>query len=119
MSIDIDGYNDVQREKIQVARKQHHCDACRASIGIGEKYSYTFIVYDGESSTTKRCMRCDAIYDHLCEVNSDSETGVDLELKCGHDYEEIHGCEPPEEIARLAFLTGEEVAAGLTEAKVR
>lgn len=119
MSVDLEGCdcNDVEREDIRVARKLHKCGACRAMIKCGEKYSYTFIVFDRESSVTKRCMRCDAIYRHLLGLLGCSETGVDLKLNCGHSYEEIHREEPPEEIARLAFLTGEEVALGLTEAR--
>ena len=117
MSVDLDGYNSVQRDSIRRARKDHKCDACRAIIRSGDRYSYTFIVFEGVSSETKRCLRCGAIYEHLCAVNTDRETGVDGELNCGHSYKD--GREPPEEISRLAFLTAKEVELGLDSALAR
>jgi hypothetical protein len=117
VSVDLDGYNEVQNTAIRQARKLHKCDACRTAIKPGERYRYVFTVYDGEADTTKRCLRCEAIYRHLCDINTDSDTGVDGALNCGHSYRDIHECDPPEEIARLAFLTAAEVEAGLTEAE--
>jgi hypothetical protein len=70
----------------------------------GQQYSYTFVVYEGESETVKRCLRCERIYQHLCELEPDLNEGApDPRLRCGHSYRDIHGEDPPDHVAALAF----------------
>lgn len=108
-------YCSVYAESERVARKATKCSACDAPIVAGEKYSYTFIVFDGEKSQIRRCARCQVIHKHLrelCRKEEEEGDGVerytDEELKCGDDYHAVWGKEPPPEIAALAFaLPGE------------
>lgn len=94
------------------AKIEHHCSCCREVIRRGDLYINEFSVFDGNSHTTKRCLRCQTIYDHLIERHADIEdAGVDTELHCGHDYQEVFQEDPPEHIARLAFMTADEMQA--------
>jgi hypothetical protein len=111
MSVDFDGRNDVYEERIRRARKDHVCAACHEPIRRGDRYASTFVVYDGTASQVKRCMRCDLMFEHLCERHRGSESGPELELMCGHSYQAVFDEEPPPEIARLAFFTPAEAQA--------
>ena len=120
MSVSVDGANDVQRTKQQRARKEHRCKACRETIRVGDVYASEFIVYDGESSTTKRCLRCDtmlsAIQSRMTDAGIDSwEEGVDPALNCGHTWDENFQEEPPPEVARLAFISRDEAQRELAK----
>lgn len=96
----------------QRARKEHTCSACGETIRRGDLYIYEFSVFDGDSETVKRCLRCDAIYGHLVERHRHMEDqAVDRELRCGHTYREVFEQEPSDEIAQLAFLTADEAQA--------
>jgi hypothetical protein len=117
MSCSFDGQNDVQRDEIRRARKEHRCRACRETIRVGDVYEYTFFLYEGEAGDCKRCLRCKAIYDELVRRHDgDWDEGVDYELNCGHSWDEVHGGEPPEHIARLAFMLPDEMQAELAPA---
>lgn len=100
------------------AKKEHRCHACHEPIKPGHRYHVTFSVFDGNADTTKRCERCQAIFEHLSGrmVNEgDNEEYCDHRLACGHEYKERWDEEPPPEIAALAFwLPGDPVpgAAG-------
>jgi len=109
VSIGIDDYCDVYENRVQTARKDHKCSACRETIRKGDKYNYHFQVFEREAATVKRCARCQLIFQHLEGLLSGGcDEGVDQKLNCGHSYSEVHGVEPPPEIAALAFaLPGE------------
>lgn len=48
----------VYRQSIHVARKQYWCEECAGKILPGERYEYTFGVWDGDASTFRTCERC-------------------------------------------------------------
>ena len=96
----------------QRARKDHVCSACSETIRRGDLYIYEFSVFDGNSDTVKRCLRCDAIYGHLVDRHRKiDDAHVDRELRCGHDYDEVFSEVPPEAVAALAFMTADEAQA--------
>ena len=89
------------------ARKPTLCQACSETIPAGVKYTRVGILFDGRWDTVKRCQRCEAIHAHLVGLrgrgaNWGSEWPNDR-LDCGYSYKEVHDCEPPDEIAALAF----------------
>lgn len=98
---------DVYDERRVKARKVHHCVACGERVEPGHIYMRVAIIYDGGVTTLKRCLRCQAIHEHLRDVAPEPEAWPDEDLNCGHDYEEVHGGQPPPpEIAALAFKSG-------------
>jgi hypothetical protein len=101
----------VYHETFPRARKFHTCEACRETVFPGQKYCRVSIVWEGTVTDYKRCMRCQRLHEHLREVLakvSDGECWPDETLDCGHSYQDMHGKEPPPEIAALAFaLPGE------------
>jgi hypothetical protein len=114
MSVDIDSFdgpNEVATSKVQRARKEHKCDACGELIRRGDLYSYSFFVYDGATSTVKRCARCEVMFRELDERLPSGEVCA-VELDCGHTYEDNFREPPPPELAQLAFVTADE-AQGL------
>jgi hypothetical protein len=108
-------YCSVWEDRWVTARKEHVCFACAEAIVKGQRYHVTFSVYDGRADTTKRCARCQAIFEHLSgrmKEHGDEEEFCDAELKCGHEYEERWNEPPPEHIAALAFwLPGDPLPA--------
>jgi len=125
MSFDGDGeYADVWRQTTRRARKEHACSACHQTIERGHLYVEHVIIGGGDVDNLKRCARCDAaIYQHLMALSSERREARrrgglgdfdDFDqpmpaLNCGHTYKEVHGVEPPEHIARLAFMTQDEM----------
>ena len=96
----------VWSDRWVVARKEHHCRACGETIRPGDRYHKTFYIFDGNPHETKRCARCETIFDHLSgriAKEGDCEEFCDERLACGHTYEERWREEPPPEIAALAF----------------
>ncbi len=120
MSISVDGTNEVQSSRIVCARKEHKCCACHETIRVGDKYEYFFLVYEGDPDYFKRCLRCKAIYDELVSRlntrGADWEEWVDFSLNCGHSWEEVQDEPCPDHIARLAFLTPDEIQRELAPA---
>ena len=99
-------YCSVFQERWVKAKKHHRCHACGEDVAPGACYHVTFSVFDGTADTTKRCARCQAIFEHLSarmRVEGDAEEFCDAELNCGHEYKERWREEPPAEIAALAF----------------
>lgn len=95
---------DVYSNKMHTARKEVSCSACCENILVGQRYFREAALFDGEWIVTKRCLRCERIYQHLCLLAKASEGGwPDSSLRCGHSYEEVHGEAAPAEIAALAF----------------
>jgi len=101
----------VNRTSRHRARKDWRCCACGETITRGQVYTYSFTVHDGNANELRRCARCDAIYDHLCELHKEGDDWPEWSLNCGHDYRERWETDPPPEIARLAFMTPAEVLA--------
>jgi hypothetical protein len=108
MSHAYDETYDVYNESARRARKQHQCDACHETIRAGDLYHVISIVFDGDASSIKRCVRCQRIHLHLRELEP-GEMWPNEKLACGEEYREHWGREPPEEIAALAFMTADEM----------
>jgi hypothetical protein len=115
MSFDgCDDVAEVWEQRKRRARKDHKCRACGIKIRRGDLYVYHFSLFEGQVDTVKRCLACDAIYEHLCSI-TDFENQPMPALNCGHEYKEVHGREPPPEIARLAFMTPAEMQTELAK----
>lgn len=107
-----DDYPSVHSSGIRRARVEHKCSACSETIRRGDRYHYTFIVFDGEPDETKRCARCEVMYRALVAKHRGIEDFTcDPELKCGHTWEENFDDPLPPEMARLAFVTADEAQA--------
>jgi hypothetical protein len=111
MSHEGDEACSVHREHTRTARRPHWCSACGDPISPGHRYVYLFVVWDGDTYQTRRCLRCQAIHVHLRERCRDErpECYPADALDCGEDYRENWGEDPPVEIAALAFVTGAEM----------
>lgn len=99
-------YCSVWSERWVTAKKEHTCHACDLKIEAGQRYHVTFSVFEGEHDTTKRCARCQAIYEHLnARMRKEGDWGeyCNPTLSCGHDYRDRWDEDPPPEIAALAF----------------
>lgn len=92
-------------EKIRKARKGHKCCACSEKILKGYKYKYYSGVWDGKPDSFKYCLRCAAIID---EITGRGEC-YQHTLNCGHSWEDVFCEDLPDEVARLAFKTSEEM----------
>lgn len=93
------------------AIKDRPCQACGEIIPKHHIYVRVGILFDEEWDNIFRCLRCEAIHEHLVSLIEPGD-GVwpNDRLDCGHTYEEMHGGSPPEEIEALAFaLPGDEV----------
>ena len=115
---------EVYNERSVRAAKERPCDACDDPIRRGDIYIRDALLYDGRWDIVVRCLRCDAIYQHLVKVHEedrrkrDHEEYPDRSLNCGHTYQKRWGHDPPPEIARLAFMTPDEVQAELAAKQV-
>lgn len=104
MSVDSSGCEPCgfHRETRRRARVNHTCGACRETIERGQVYVFEAFGGSFGIQTTKRCLRCELIYEHLIEVSPAGEF-PDAHLNCGHTYEEVHDEPPPAWLAALAF----------------
>jgi len=98
----------VYRERVVKARKAHQCSACGWSIQPGDYYANVATVFDGKAETIKRCGSCQTTHKHLRKLCCDEDMWPDEKLGCGLAYENEWGGEPPEDIAVLPFLSGED-----------
>lgn len=48
-------------DRIVKAKKKHKCCECRHEIKSGEKYEYTFGVWEGDPAIHKTCLDCVAV----------------------------------------------------------
>ncbi len=103
-----------------VARVAHHCACCPEPIRPGDTHYRASWLYDGRWEEFRRCARCHLLYLELVrlhekhDIREDGDPnaermGVDPQLDCGHSFEKVFGRKPPEELARLAFMTPDEV----------
>jgi hypothetical protein len=98
----------VYKERCVRARKGHTCEACRDCIPAGDRYWSVRVVFDGSAETIKRCLRCQRVHAHLRELGRRHDVWPAERLDCGLDYEDEWG-PLPEDIARLAFVTGHDL----------
>lgn len=106
MSHSCDEVYEVYNETYPKARKTHTCEACEENIPPGGRYARVFTLFNGTAETYKRCLRCQALHEHLRRLG-DYDCWPDERLNCGESYEDEWGALPPE-IAALAFtLPGE------------
>jgi len=103
MSHTVEEQYTIYDERRVRARIRHECDACDLPIEPGHAYMRIGILFDGEWETVKRCLRCQAIHEHLRELGAFFETWPAERLDCGEEYRAHWGNEPPPEIAALAF----------------
>ena len=102
---------------VKSARKAHQCSACRGDIRKGDRYSYTAFVFEGEVETIKRCLRCEYIYQTLRNdlgagrISDEDTDYIEPRLDCGHRYEDTHAEPMPDHLARVAFMTLDEIQA--------
>ena len=104
-----------------VARAEYPCACCSATIRPGDLHYSASWLWCGSYESFRRCARCHLLFldlralhkKHDIRDEDGSPMGVDPELNCGHSFEKVFGREPPEELARLAFLTADEVQAML------
>ena len=109
----------------RVATEAARCCACREPIPVGATFRDAYqegttveededgedVEVDGDRMP--QCLRCAKIHDHLLELLRAEKQGEvpSWDLDCGHEYEERWGREPPPEIARLAFVSADELQA--------
>jgi hypothetical protein len=121
MSHSADGCCTVYTNECVTARKAHVCCACGEGIAPGHRYHRITTIFERELNTFKRCLRCEYIHAHLvslCDKHTYGECWPDERLNCGEDYQENWGEAPPEEIAALAFVSGADLQAAATQAKL-
>mgnify|MGYP001559210273 CR=1 FL=1 len=98
---------DVFDERRVRARKQHTCVACTDPIEPGHVYFKTFTVFEGLVGGWKHCVRCNIMYRRLL-TELPFSAWVDEKLNCGTSWNSAMGQDPPEDVARLAFVTAAE-----------
>lgn len=108
MSMSCDGQADVYVENCVKARQSHECSCCDLGIRAGDLYYRIRKIYDSLVQSYKRCARCQTLHVFLRSVTDAIDEWPDERLDCGHEFTELHGVDPPPEIARLAFLTPDE-----------
>lgn len=104
---------EVYRTEKRRARKPHKCCACGIDIRIGDKYIHVFAAGDGDIFKYDRCLRCEFIFKEI--QNRSPYDAISDTLSCGHTWEENFGEPPPPEIARLAFISADEMQSELAE----
>jgi hypothetical protein len=107
MSMEADEYCRVYTNETYRARVEYACCACGATIRPGDYYARVFLVGpDGDSETYRRCGRCELMHAHLVAMCREhgADEWPDEHLNCGHTYRERWECDPPSEIAALAFV---------------
>lgn len=114
MSQAYDETYDVYDERVRRAAKPHTCCACRETIEPGHRYYVIGVVFDGSAESYKRCLKCQTTHEHLRGL-APGELWPDEKLNCGEEYTEHWGCEPPPDIARLAFMTQAEAQVELAD----
>lgn len=108
------------------ARSEHRCVCCPEPIRPGDIHYHASWNWEGRWESFRRCARCHLLYLELVALHKQHRIlddygdlmGVDPELNCGHTFEKVFGREPPEKLARLAFMTPDEVQSMLTGREV-
>ena len=97
---------ELQR-RWKFAKNGQKCFACLEVIRPGDRYHLIVQNYEGDLAHFKHCARCWA----MCEAIMERAESVRWDLNCGTSWQEAFGQEPPDEVARLAFLTPDEAQA--------
>ncbi len=94
-----------------VARR---CDACGEVVRPHDYHVRVTVHFDGRwERPLRRCLRCQAIHEHLRGLTRGWGEWPDELLACGCSYEDLHGPCPPE-VAALAFaLPGDAIVSRL------
>ena len=110
---------DVWEQRRHKSNGKRRCDACRADIPAGHVYvKHTIWCEAVGREMIRRCLACDTIYQHLVErLAGEYYEAADPRLDCGHEYEERWNEAPPDELARIAFMTPDEVQSEFAERK--
>jgi len=69
-SVTVDDCASVYNERFVVARTEHKCCECWATIKPGEKYHKVSGCWDGRWSTYSTCLPCSTIREHYCPHGS-------------------------------------------------
>lgn len=86
-----DEYCDLFEERAVVARKNHRCEECGATIQKGEKHEVAKGLYEGQWSEARRCPACVilaelvATLNEACPLWGGLDASVDLARDEGHD----------------------------------
>lgn len=107
MCYDDGDYAPTLTDEYRKARKEHRCIACHEAIPPGHRYHVTVQVFEGDLEEYKHCARCWVLAMEILHMNGT----VQWDLNCGTSWQEAAGEDPPESVARLAFLTPEEAQA--------
>lgn len=65
-------------QKYRIARKEHKCCECQKLIVVGEKYSYSSGVWDGDPQSFKQCENCYIIASRVATYCATSKWGEEL-----------------------------------------
>lgn len=103
----------VYDERFPRAAKDYPCVACKEVIRKGDRYAKVFAVWCDGKDHLRRCLRCQEMHTQLRKTLMESEQWPDERLNCGETYEQHFERPPPEELARLAFLTRDEAQTEL------
>ncbi len=49
---------EVWKQTTRRAKKEYRCQCCGSSIRAGQRYEYTFTVFEGEAHSTRACLPC-------------------------------------------------------------
>lgn len=110
MSYSADEIYEFYTERMQRAKKQHRCCACNEEIRLKDQYAYISAAFAGEFVTFKRCLRCQAMHNHL-RLYGDGDLWPDERLNCGEEFKRHWGFDPPSDLIKLAFITKDEAQA--------
>lgn len=95
-------YPDFCGEHRRKAAKKYSCCACGENILKGDYYIYISGCWDGEFSSFKQCLRCNAMMEGIIKITGENAL---ITLNCG---EEFQPGEAPT-LEHLAFVTREEM----------
>lgn len=97
---------DAYCEQRRTARKEHICCACKETIRTRDQYVYISGIWEGAPNSFKQCLRCNQL---MCLISDEPDnTGVQIDLQCGHAWQDVFSDDPPERVQRLAFMTRDE-----------
>lgn len=74
-----------------IARKDHKCNFCFCNIGVGDQYSYSVNIFDGDFFTWKSHKRCNEIASKLNMYDNcdDGLSGEDFMENIRNEYMDL------------------------------
>lgn len=103
----------VSRDTFPRARKEHRCDGCHGTIRRGDRYLRCFGVWEGDASTWKYCAACKLLIDAI--MSQPGNEGFVHGFDCGHSWRDVFESDPPDDVARLVFMTPDEAQKELVK----